>query len=291
MEEKDFQKRIQRVEQLVQEIEASADSETRARALELVQSLMDFHGAALERMMELVAETGEAGYAIFDGFAADEMSSSMLLLYGLHPLSIETRVMRALDKVRPYLSSHGGNVELLGVNDGVVHLRFEGSCKGCPSSAMTLKLAVEEAIYESAPDVISIEADGVVAEPVPAFVQLGRRAGENGKDAQHNGKGKWEQVSGLDLLAQTPVQALDVSGHSVLFCRLGEELYAYGNSCPGCGLALHGARLEAGSLVCNGCEQDYDVMRAGRGLSQPSLQLKPFPLLIEQGQAKIALPH
>ena len=66
----------------------------------------------------------------------------------------------ALDKVRPYLKSHGGNVDLLSVVDGVVHLRLIGSCDGCPSSALTLKSAIERNIYEAAPDVNSIVCDG-----------------------------------------------------------------------------------------------------------------------------------
>src|SRR5258708_26282759 len=107
---------------------------------------MDFHGSGLDRLMEIVAEAGEPVYGIFDRFAQDELVGSLLLLYGLHPVPIETRVMQALDKVRPYLDSHGGNVELIGIADDIVRLRLEGSCKSCPSSSMTLKLAIEEAI-------------------------------------------------------------------------------------------------------------------------------------------------
>ena len=102
-----------------------------------MQALLEFHGSALDRMMEIIADSGEGGYALFDRFAADERLASALLLHGLHPHPIETRVRQALDKVRPYLDSHGGNVELLSVNDGVVKLRMEGSCKSCPSSSMT----------------------------------------------------------------------------------------------------------------------------------------------------------
>ena len=65
----------------------------------------------------------------------------------------------ALEEVRPYLESHGGDVELLAVEDGVVRLRMQGSCSGCPSSAMTLKLAIEDAIRKHAPEVEQIEAE------------------------------------------------------------------------------------------------------------------------------------
>jgi Fe-S cluster biogenesis protein NfuA len=165
------------IEGLIQKIEELPDAEARASAVALVQAVMEFHGSGLERMMEIVADSPEGGFAVFDSFAQDDLVGSLLLLYGLHPLPLEARVMQALDKVRPYLDSHGGNVELLGVADGVVRLRMQGSCKSCPSSSLTLKLAIEEAIYAAAPDVVTIEAEGVVEEaPISraGFVQIGR---------------------------------------------------------------------------------------------------------------------
>jgi Fe-S cluster biogenesis protein NfuA/nitrite reductase/ring-hydroxylating ferredoxin subunit len=289
LEQKEFQTRMQQVEGLIRKIENLPDPEARASAVELVQSLMDFHGAGLDRLMEIIAEAGEAGYAIFDKFAGDNLVGSLLLLYGLHPVTLETRVMQALDKVRPYLDSHGGNVELLGITDDVVRLRLQGSCKSCPSSSVTLKLAIEEAIYEAAPDVVAVEAEGVAEPQAPTgFVQIGKRNGEAKPPVGGNG---WEEVSDLHLLASSSVRSLEVRGRSVLFCRLGESLYAYDNLCPGCGQPLHDAALEMTSLVCHGCGQRYDVIRAGRGLDQPNLFLEPFPLLVEHGRTKVALPN
>jgi Fe-S cluster biogenesis protein NfuA/nitrite reductase/ring-hydroxylating ferredoxin subunit len=285
------------IEGLVQKIEALPDPEARASALSLVQALMEFHGTGLDRMMEIVADSKEGGYAVFDRFAADDLVGSLLLLYGLHPHPLETRVMQALDKVRPYLDSHGGNVELLEIKDGVVRLRMQGSCKSCPSSSLTLKLAIEEAIYAAAPDVVTIEAEGV-SEPAVSksgFVQIGKSAVATGNDGNGNGdhgqeKHSWKDVDELASLAQSSVRLLDVGGRSILFCRLGETFYAYGKDCPGCGQALQGAQLELTNLVCPHCRQQYDVIRAGRGLDQPALHLEPFPLLFEQGRARVALP-
>jgi Fe-S cluster biogenesis protein NfuA len=172
------QQLIQRIDELTRKVEALADADARASALELLQSLMEFHGSGIERMLEIAAETGAAGQSVIDDFARDELVAGMLLLYGLHPVALETRVLQALDKVRPYLHSHGGNVELLGVEDGVVRLRLQGSCQSCPSSSMTLKLAIEEAIYEAAPDVTAIEAEGVLESPAPSgLVPLVRLTG------------------------------------------------------------------------------------------------------------------
>lgn len=288
---------MEQIEGLVRRVENLPDPEARASALALMQALMEFHGAGIERLMEIVADSGEPVAAIFDKFAADDLVGSLLLLYGQHPLALETRVTRALDKVRPYLDSHGGNVELIGIADGVVRLRMQGSCKSCPSSAMTLKLAIEEAIYAAAPDVVAIEAEGVTQQPAATgFVQIGESTRKGNGAVAHNSNGNgnggasWEEVSGLSTLGTSTVRLLEVRGRSVLFCRLGESFYAYGNNCPGCGSALKDAHLELTNLVCPKCRQQYDVIRAGRGLDQPNLYLEPFPLLFEQGQAKVALP-
>ncbi|HKQ76499.1 MAG TPA: NifU family protein [Blastocatellia bacterium] len=167
-EENAFQRLSQRIERLVARIEAAPDPNVRADALYLAQSLMELHGAGLDRLMEIVAQAGDSGYALMDDFAGDDLVASLLLLYGLHPHDLETRVMKALDRTRPLLHSHGGDVELLGVADGVVRLRLAGSCRSCPSSTTTLKLAVEKAIYEAAPDVTEIVTEGQMESAEPA---------------------------------------------------------------------------------------------------------------------------
>lgn len=287
-DEKDLQQRMRRIEGLVETVEATADPNLRASAIELMGAVMELHGAAVERMMEVVFEKGAIGAEIIDDLGADRLVASMLLLHGLHPLDLETRVDQALERVRPYLKSHGGDVELVGVDGGIVRLKLAGSCNGCASSAMTMKLAIEDAIVDAAPDATHLEVEGVVAEPAPkGLVQLGRapRAESPATDT-----GAWEAVVGLDSLADGTVRALDVSGRAVLFCRHDGALYAYGDACPACGRGLAAAALEAASLACRACGERYDVRHAGRGIDTPDLHLAPFPLLVEEGRARVALP-
>jgi Fe-S cluster biogenesis protein NfuA len=171
------QQLMQRIEELIGEIETLDDPHARACAVELVRSLMEFHGAGVGRMMELVADAGEQGDAIFGRFAEDKLVGGLLLLYGLHPLELETRVRQALDEVRPSLASHGGDVELLGVAGGVVRLRLQsnGSGHSCPSTAMTLRQSVESAVYDAAPDMVALEVEAPDGQTAPAgLVQLGR---------------------------------------------------------------------------------------------------------------------
>jgi Fe-S cluster biogenesis protein NfuA len=150
--------RLEKIDGLVAQIRNSPDAEIKKAALDLIQTIMEFHAAGIDRMMEIASDAGEVGWQIIDGFSRDEIISNLLLLHGLHPVDIETRVRGALDQVRPYLKSHGGNVDLVEVADGVVTLRLIGSCDGCPSSSLTLKTAIEKAIQDAAPDVIAIHS-------------------------------------------------------------------------------------------------------------------------------------
>jgi Fe-S cluster biogenesis protein NfuA len=171
-------KQIARIEELVHEIEALPDANSRATAAELVQLLMDFYGQGLARMLAIAGTAGtakadSAEASLVDAFARDSMVSQLLMLHGLHPVDLPTRVGHALDKVRPLLHSHGGDVELLGIDNGQVRLRLEGSCHGCPSSTLTLKNAIEEALFEFAPDISGLDVAGLVAPRAPSgFVPL-----------------------------------------------------------------------------------------------------------------------
>ena len=157
----------ERIEALLEEVERLPDPAARETALELVQGLLDLYGEGLARIVDHVAEHDDGTLA--GVLAGDEIVAHLLLLHGLHPVPLGRRVEAALEQVRPYLESHRGNVELLGVEEGVVRLRMEGSCSGCPSSAVTLKVAIEEAIQKAAPDVRDIVAEH---EERPALIQL-----------------------------------------------------------------------------------------------------------------------
>ncbi len=148
---------------------------------EIVQALLDYHGAAVARLVDTVRET--KGPDVLQKLADDDLVSSLLLLYDLHPVDLPTRLETALDKVRPYLRSHGGEVQLLSVDDGVVRLRMQGSCHGCPSSAITMQTSIEQAIYAAAPDIVRLEVEGIVEQAPRApqsFVSLAALSKTNG---------------------------------------------------------------------------------------------------------------
>ena len=157
--------RIGRIEALIEEIERFADPAAQARTREIVQVLLDFHGEAVARLVDHIEAAGPPGRAVLENLANDQQVASLLLLYSLHPHSLEERVAKALESVRPQLRGHGGDVELIGLDEGVVRLRLKGSCHGCPSSSATLTNLVEAAVYDAAPDVATIELEGAL-EPV-----------------------------------------------------------------------------------------------------------------------------
>jgi Fe-S cluster biogenesis protein NfuA/nitrite reductase/ring-hydroxylating ferredoxin subunit len=292
LDDRGLQERAARVETLLGEIEALEDPNARTKAAEMVQVLLDLYGEGLARMMGMITQGGESERT-FEAFAGDELVAHLLLLHGLHPLDVETRVTRALEEVRPYLQSHGGSVELLGVEGGVARLKMQGSCDGCPSSAMTLKLAIEEAVQRAAPDLEGIEAEGV-AEPSPrpvATFVAGPSLRRKPKERPEQDGTSWMVVGGLPQLSGGGMLVKEISGEPVLFVKLGDDVYAYRHLCPGCGESLEGGDLVGAELSCPGCGRGYDVRRAGKCPDTPQLHLKPIPLLVsEEGMVKVARP-
>jgi Fe-S cluster biogenesis protein NfuA/nitrite reductase/ring-hydroxylating ferredoxin subunit len=290
LDEGQLQEHIGRIETLLEEIESFEDPAARARTAEMVQILLELYGEGLGRIVESVGRLG--GQDLKDEILGDELITHLLILHGLHPVDVETRVIGALDEVRPYLESHGGNVQFLGIGDGVARVRLEGSCDGCPSSTMTLKLAIEEAVQKAAPELEGVEAEGV-AEPPPqptmAFVAAPTLRKKKKQLPEENGASSWTTVGTLDLPGGRML-AKEVSGEPVLFLKLAGSLYAYRDVCPGCGAPLERGELRVADLTCSGCGRRYDARRAGRSLDDASqLHLEPVPLLVDDdGTVKVA---
>jgi Fe-S cluster biogenesis protein NfuA/nitrite reductase/ring-hydroxylating ferredoxin subunit len=298
--EPDLRATGERIEALL-EASSAGGRAARERAEELVRLVVDLYGAGLERLLEIVHESGRLDDDLLDRLAADDLVASLLAVHGLHPDDVDTRVARALDGVRPYLGSHGGDVEFLGLTeDGVVRLRMVGSCDGCPSSAVTLTLAVETAIQASAPEVTGIEVEETAAHgagpsviPVSALRSRLDDGGGRGPGAE------WAAVDGLGALAPGQLGAVDVAGLPVVGARVGADLYAYRDRCPHCEGSLAGGTVErrlggrAGDAVlrCPGCGAHYDVRHAGAGLDGTDDHLEPVPLLVTDGVVSVAVPR
>ncbi|MFD7495375.1 NifU family protein [Streptomyces sp. NPDC059832] len=275
----------------------------RERSEELVRLVADFYGAGLERLLDLVHQQGRLDDGVLAALADDELVAGVLLVHGLHPYGVETRVERALESVRPYLGSHGGDVELLAVTDeGTVRLRLLGSCDGCPSSSVTLKLAVQGAVEAAAPEITSIEVEtaddedaGAAGPLVPVdslFARLHAESGTAGDGAS------WEVVPQLSGLEPGTVAQVGVGTMRVVACRVGTDLFAFEDRCARCERPFEGATLarrlggRSGDAIlrCAGCRAHYDVRRAGVCLDGDSAHLAPLPLLSDGATVSVSVP-
>jgi Fe-S cluster biogenesis protein NfuA/nitrite reductase/ring-hydroxylating ferredoxin subunit len=289
----------ERIEQLLAALRerggAAADT-----AEELVRLLVGMYGDGLAAIMAVLAEAGEPGRDITGRLAADPVVEGLLLLHGLHPLDVDTRIQQALDRVRPYLGSHAGGVRYLGVTDGVARLRLEGSCHGCPSSTVTVQLAIEGAVQDAAPEVTEVVVEGMTAPPGPALLQIGPRPDEvpggplpggappgAGAPASSAG-GEWVPLPDIGPPSSRPVTAT-AGDLAVLVCAVRGTLYAYRDGCPSCGAPLGAGRLDREVLTCP-CGSRYDVCRAGAGLDGLTVHLDPLPLLADSQGVRVAVP-
>ncbi|WNI28772.1 NifU family protein [Streptomyces sp. ITFR-6] len=248
-------------------------------------------------------EQGRLDDDVLAALAGDDLVASVLLVHGLHPYGVETRVEQALESVRPYLGSHGGDVELLDVSEeGAVRLRLLGSCDGCPSSPVTLKLAVRGAVEAAAPEITSIEVEtaaeesGAAGPLVPVdllFARLHTDAGGAAGDGA-----SWEVVPELSALESGAMARVEVGRMPVVVCRVSADLFAFEDRCARCERPFEGAalarRLGGGSgdaiLRCAGCRAHYDVRRAGVCLDEDDAHLAPLPLLAEGGEVSVSVP-
>jgi Fe-S cluster biogenesis protein NfuA len=280
----------------------SADEKAAVAAEELVGLLVGVYGDGLAHIVTALGDAGPAGPALLARLTEDPLVESLLLLHDLHPLDVDTRIQQALDKVRPYLGSHAGGVEYVGVTDGVAHLRLEGSCDGCPSSTVTVQLAIEGAVMDAAPEVTDVAVAGVTPPPPPspALLQIGRRpqdaqpagpdggVGPSASARPADGQGGWITLPDIGPPSSRPVSA-SAGGMSVLVCAVRGTLYAYRDACAACGASIADGHLDREVLTCS-CGSRYDVRAAGRGVEDPALHLEPLPLLTDSQGVRVAVP-
>ncbi|HEX4227943.1 MAG TPA: hypothetical protein VHZ07_04690 [Bryobacteraceae bacterium] len=160
---------VDKIEELVRQADSLSDPNARSVAVDLLQAVLDFHGAGLERVMEIAVEAGLAGEAIIERIALDDLTSSMLLLHDLHPDNLETRIDRAIQKLHGVFASLGAKLTLIGIENGTVRLHFDSArtWTGAP-----VKTSVENAIFQAAPEIENVVIEGLKETPDPNFVPL-----------------------------------------------------------------------------------------------------------------------
>jgi hypothetical protein len=170
-DEKEFRERIQEIGRLVAGLDNITDEPARKSARELVQLVMELHGLGIERMMELIYSQGAEGAEIIDRLGADRTVGSLLVLHGLHPEPVETRVQQAIEQLTREFRKQEVEVQLLGVEDSNVRVLARMSAHACGSTAGAVRTSIEEAVYAAAPE-ISLIIEGLEPRSPNGFVAL-----------------------------------------------------------------------------------------------------------------------
>ena len=274
--DQDVERRLAALDDLLGRLEQTPGA-TAAAGLDAVRALTEVYGEALARLMAHLAGVPPAR----DAAAADDLIGHLLVLHGLHPQPVSERVSRALDGIRPYARSHGGDVELAGITDGVARVRLAGTCDGCPSSASTIELVVREAVLGLAPELTDVQPvrDAAAKTPLIPLSQVRRRP-----EARAAG---WVALPG-GALPSGRAAARQIDGERLLAVQVAGTPYAYRDRCPRCAGSLDGAQVTGGVLACPACGARYDLRRAGHAVAGGP-PLAPVPLLERDGQLCVAL--
>jgi Fe-S cluster biogenesis protein NfuA/nitrite reductase/ring-hydroxylating ferredoxin subunit len=287
---------VERVQELQAALDSAGASATRDLAEELVATVVQMYGIGLERIVGALMEAGEHGERIAVGLTDDPLVATLMLIHDLHPVPLADRVQAALDSVRPYMESHGGNVELLGLENGIARIHLRGSCSDCSASSVTLELAIKQALEEAAPDLEGLEVEGMAPQTVggnglpmvtgsaPTGMELPIVISDTPAMPP-----SWFDVNSIGELTDGSVVPVAVAGNELLIANVDGTLLAYRDTCASCGGTLHDGQLREGALACRHCERSFFLPRAGRSMDDDKLQLEPVPLLREQGRVKVAL--
>jgi Fe-S cluster biogenesis protein NfuA/nitrite reductase/ring-hydroxylating ferredoxin subunit len=266
----------ERIQRLLARIESLPYPAAKELINECMEAVLAFYGAGLNRILQVVSEDGAEGRKVYRDLIHDDVIKGLLLIHDLHPLDLEARLREALDKVRPYLKSHGGNVELISLKNDIAKLRLQGTCESCASSSVTLELAIRHAIEQACPDLAHFEVEGVA--PAKAVDSLIRRPTIT----------DWTEIKSAHQLeegARMPVRLGDVR---LVVCKVNGTHYAYRNRCPACNMPLDTGSFEDGFLSC-ALNHRYDVVKAGHCEEIPTAHLDPLPLLVQDNVVKVAL--
>jgi Fe-S cluster biogenesis protein NfuA/nitrite reductase/ring-hydroxylating ferredoxin subunit len=267
----EFDQAVAELDTLIGTLEREEDE----RALLLLQLIDAIHRPALELIL-----AGELDHPV---------AGAVLAMYDLAPLDERLQVEEALDEVRPYIESHGGGLELIDVEDGVVHVRMSGSCNGCAASSITLRRGVEEKLRERVEgfkEVVAHEPEGEEAAD-----QQNGAGGPTLLQIEDLRKPVFVDAGSLADLEPGELKAVEVDGKSILIVNVEGEPYAFRNVCPTDGRSpLDGGRLAGTVIVCPWHNCAYDARSGKRADDEPgAADLAVVPVAVRDGALQVAV--
>jgi Fe-S cluster biogenesis protein NfuA/nitrite reductase/ring-hydroxylating ferredoxin subunit len=287
--EADFAAVGKRLDELVQEFEAMPFPQVREAVFELLQTVDALHRAGLGRLLATL-EANDGG-ALIARAAEDPIVRVLFTLYDLLPSDPHAQVENALSTVRPYIQSHGGEIDVLDVVAGVVHVRLAGSCDGCAGSTTTLKRGVETALREGFPDFAGM----VVHDPAPRPARSMSNViplipvGLGAAPAAPPRPPVFTEVAHAEDVPPGTIKEIASDGGRVLLANVGGEIYAVGAACPGSMAPLGLGVFTPPILVCPWHNEAFDVRTGKRvdGQTQPVLDV--LPIAVRDGVILVAV--
>ncbi len=259
---------LEELEALMLEIESTPDNRERQKLFGLIQPVVDLHREALQRVVEIVRESG--GEHVLEKFAADDLLGDLLRGYELMPTQdIQTRVLVALDEARPLLHSHGGDVELVEMRGRIAILQLTGSCQGCASSLITLKRGVEATLFRLVPDLRGVEVSGITTPALPPGA-------------------KWLPLVYWTDLHDGEWLKVNLFEDELLVCTFDQRPFAFKNRCPEGGESLETAEFHELHLMCADHGKRFDL-RTGACANDPTLHLDVLPVMVDDAVIKVAI--
>jgi nitrite reductase/ring-hydroxylating ferredoxin subunit len=294
---------VEQLNALVEELESYPDAKIREKTLDLVQIILALHREALRRVLASLDSLPEREQ-ILSRIAGDDVTRTILLIHGLLPTDLQTRVAVALDELRSDLLLQGCDVELLAVENGHARMRLIRNGRGAPPIS-DLKLEIEKALIEAAPELLGIEIEGV-AEQIEAtakaaailgsMISKGNGAAQPAKLVQikrekpiEKHEGKWISVIRSLTFGENQFKIINYDDIDLLICKTDGDFYAFRNRCALGNHPLDDATFENPMLICACHSYHYNLRRKGVCVEKPDVKLESLPLKIEDDKVKVGL--
>lgn len=266
-----FETLAQKVDEAIAEVRA-LDDKPQNSAMNMKRAIEEFHKFGLIKLVQHL-KADERGKELLFELIDEPSIYAIFAMHGIVRADVPTRVERVIEMVRPYMQSHGGDVELVEVEHDTVYLRLHGACNGCSMSSVTLRNGVEEALNEHVPEIKNIEV--IPNEPSVGMVTLETITVQKG----------WVTGPTVEEVQEGRPFRLDTDdGVSIVIFKIDNQIHAFHNMCAHQGLPIDGGLMdvEAKTITCPYHGFCFDAT-SGECLTAPQAQLEPFPVRIEDG--------
>ena len=255
----------------------------------LKSAIEDLHKEALKRLIRALKDD-PAAFARMREALSDQVVYGVLRFHGLVKEPLQARLEKALDEVRPFMATHGGDVELVAVKPpDTVEIRLLGSCHGCPASSQTLSEGVEKAIRAHCPEIVHINQ---VSRGAP---EAQKAAAKEGVSTVHfispfalHAKSGWVDAASVDEIPEGGVTERKIKQRSVLLSKQGSRVSCFDNSCAHLGMPLEMGEIQDGVITCSYHGFQY-LLETGECLTAPEVQLKVHAVRVTGDRVQVRL--